>query len=157
MLKFGILVALALAAIVPAAPRQARAQSADVSATVDALRDATLAGDLDAIVSLFTPDAVVVSPFGTFGDPAAIRGFYTGFFQQNPGLSITFVDRQVALDTTEVHHSLVASDGIRAAGVERVVFIETIVVVQGKVKSATILLDLSDPQTAQFAAALGGS
>jgi hypothetical protein len=156
MRRLAIVSSFVLAVALLGLPSGIRAQSTGVSDTLDKLRQATIAGDLDTVLGLYSPEAVVVSPFGTFSGPAAIQAFYTGFLQQNPGLSVTFVDRQVALDTTEVHHSMVSSDAIRSAGLERIVFIETIVVFQGKVISATILLDLSDPQTVQFAAAVGG-
>jgi hypothetical protein len=97
----------------------------------------------------------LVSPFGTFVGTEQVRAFYAGFLAMNPGLSVTFMDRTVSL-TSEVHHSLVTSDSIRAAGVTRIRLTETVVVVDGRVQSATVLLDLDDPETAHFAAALTG-
>lgn len=126
-----------------------------VRSTVDALHDATVAGDVDAVLSYYAPGAVVISPFGTFADAAAIRGFYEQFLAGNPGLAVEFTQRTMVFDT-EVHRSLISSDTIKAAGVDRIVFIETIVVDDGRVASATILLDLADPATARFAQVLRG-
>lgn len=155
MRSLSMIATLALIAVVLAHPGHAAAEKADVSATLDALREATVAGDLDAVMDFYAPDAAIVSPFGAFAGRAAIHGFYEQFLATNPGLSVTFIDRTVAFNT-EVHRSLVASDTIRMVGVERIIFIETAVVVEGKVVSVTILLDVSDPQTAAFAAASTG-
>ena len=36
------------------------------------------AGDVEALLALFSPDAVVTNPAGTFEGPDRIRGFYEG-------------------------------------------------------------------------------
>lgn len=43
---------------------------------VDAYVAAINAADLDGLVGLFAPDAVLVNPVGTFTGTAEIRGFY---------------------------------------------------------------------------------
>jgi hypothetical protein len=146
-----ILIGCFVLAIAATAFPASAAQRPGVAATVDALRAATVAGDLDTVVSLYGPDATLVSPFGTFTGRAAIRGFYEGFLAMNPGLNVTFTDRTVVLGT-EVHRSVVISDSVRAAGVARILLIETIVVADGVVVSATVQLDLADSETARFAA-----
>jgi len=150
-----ILAALTIGIFTIGRQQTATAAPQDVASTVDALRAATVAGEIDAIVGFYGTDAAVVSPFGTFTGPDQIRAFYTGFLAMNPGLSVTFVDRTVSL-STEVHHSLVTSESIRAAGVSRIRLTETIVVVDGTIRSAAVLLDLTDPETVRFAAALAG-
>jgi hypothetical protein len=136
-------------------PVRAQARAADIQSTIDALRAATLAGDIDGALALYAPNATVVSPFGSFTGQEALRGFYTAFLAQNADLSITFSDRQTAF-FTEVHRSTLSSAGIHAAGFDHIVFLETDVVPNDRITSVTILLDLSDPETAQYAQMLGG-
>ena len=54
---------------------------------------------------------------------------------------------------TAIHYVTLSSDPLRAAGLTRILLIQTLVVFNGKIISLTGALDLTDPETAKFAAA----
>ena len=127
----------------------------DDAASVDAaFKQGFATGNIPAVLDLFAADAVEVNPFGVFGGLPAIRNF-TQNFAATPGLTVSFSETAVVLNTA-VHLAFISSDPIRATGVSRIVFIHTLVVVQGRIQTFTGAFDLSDPQTQQYAATLGG-
>jgi hypothetical protein len=151
----GIVVALALVALVAVPDGGARA-SGDGTASVDAaFKQAFLAGDLDAFFELLAPDVYAIEPFGSFTSRAALREGFLAFAAANPGLSVGFSESAVMLNTA-VHRAFATSEPIRRAGVGRIVVIHTLVVAGGKVVTFTALPDLSDPETARFVRAAGG-
>jgi hypothetical protein len=129
----------------------------DDTATVNAgFKQAWMALDVDRLASYLSDDAIITDPaFGTFHGPAEFRAFVQGFMQQNPGLSVSWSESAVVLDTA-VYRGFFASDAIRTTRASRVVEIDTMVVSQGKVIAVVGQLDLSDADTARFVAALGG-
>jgi len=138
----------ALDASLPA-PRDVRSP-AEVDA---AFKRAFSAGDLDATLALFADETVEISPFGIFPGKAAIRASVDTFMRLNPGLSVTFGESEVALNTI-VHRATVTSEPIRASGVGRFILIHTLVVNQGQIVSIAQQLDYSDPETARYALGL---
>jgi ketosteroid isomerase-like protein len=132
-----------------------QAQTSDPAAVDAAFKKAFLAGDLNAVIALFSDDAVETNPFGVFNGKAAIRAGDESIAAQNPGQTTSFGDTVVVLDTA-IHRGAIASDPLRAAGVSRIWVIETLVVFQGKIVSLSVIPDISDAETLKFVLASSG-
>jgi SnoaL-like domain len=116
--------------------------------------DATNRGDVDAAVALFAQDAVYqggsCQPAPCVGQ-VAIQGDIAGNVASH--VHVTRLSAQSDGDTL-TWRSEVVSDGVRAAGVERIITLGAT-----QVRAATIVnhhfrFDTSDPQTAVYAAFL---
>jgi len=140
-----------MAALAVGRPAPVGAQTAETAAVESAFKQAFAAQDVEAVMALYAEDAVEVTSFGTFRGRAEIRTFIEAFFAQNPGFSVSYSESAIVLNTA-VRRSFFTSDTIKAAGVSRIVAFSTTVVAQGTIASDTGLLDLSDPETARFAA-----
>ena len=151
ILIFGLILSLASITSI----ESARAQATDVKSVVEAYKQAFASGNLDATFATFADNAASTDPTGVFKNKADFRAATEAFLMQNPGASVSFGDTVYALDTA-IHRIAFASDPIRAAGVSRIWLIETLVVFNGKIVSYAAVLDLSDAETAKFAAALSG-
>lgn len=142
------------------AARPAHAQTgADPVAVAEDLNDAINAGDLDAALALFHDDAVYETPScpdGRCQGLPAIRDILATFIAD--GLRITSLAPFVA-DGNEVQgRSQSESDGLRAAGVERIVVEVFATVRDGKFSRYAVVPDINDPETASlFAPALPAS
>ena len=157
---FAVLVALSVggsfsrAAVLTGAA--AALQGNDVAAVDEALKQAFRSGDPEALERLYAADAVLISPFGVFHGAGEIRGYIERFFQQNPGLEVTFGETTAVLNTA-VHRAHVTSEPIRTSGVDRITLIHTVVVERQRIVSLTAAWDLSDAETARFLAASTGT
>jgi ketosteroid isomerase-like protein len=116
--------------------------------------DATNRGDVAAAVALFSQDAVYLGgscqPDPCVGH-AAIQGDIAGNVASH--VRVTRLSSEIDGDTLTWRSEVVA-DGVRAAGVERIITLGTT-----QVRAATIVnhhfrFDTSDPQTAVYAAFL---
>lgn len=142
--------ALGLALAFAAMVLPVRAQNdADPVALAQALNDAINAGDLEAAVALFHDDAVYETPScpdGSCQGLPAIRDILATFIADD--LRITSLAPFVA-DGNEVRgRSESASDGLRAAGVDRIVVEVFATVRDGKFARYAVVPDINDPQTA---------
>jgi ketosteroid isomerase-like protein len=149
-----LLLAILAAALSPGIGRASAEQPNPLSVDA-AFKQRFLAGDLDGVLDLFAPDAMMISYAGTFHGRAELRGFFNMLISRNPGLMVNFEESQVIRNTT-VHRVFASSDTFRAAGASRVVAIHTLVIQDGMIISFTNLFDLSDPETARFVATSGG-
>jgi hypothetical protein len=131
-----------------------QAQTSDPAAVDAAWKKAFLAGDLNAVIALYSDDAVETSFVGVSKGKAEIRAGFEGFLGQ-PGFTVSVGDTVVVLDTA-VHRIAFAADPMRAAGVSRIWIIETLVVFQGKIVSFSAFPDLSDAETLKFVQASSG-
>lgn len=132
-----------------------QAQTSDPAA-VDAAFKKAFPGDLNALFALYSDDAVETGGLGVWIGKAAIRAGEQSFLDQNPGLTVSFGDTVVVLDTA-IHRTALASDPIRAAGVSRIWIMETLVVFQGKIVSISAFPDLADAETLKFIQASSGA
>ena len=124
-------------------------QSPDIKAVVETYKQALTKLDGPTVASLFD-DNIVISDFGaTANGKAAAIAELQGAVAANPNLSITLSDTVYVLNTA-IEREAFSSDTTRAAGVSRVVGIETIVVLNGKIVSYTAVPDLDDPETVRF-------
>ncbi len=138
------------------ATHTARAAPDDTASVNAGFKQAWIALDVDRLRSYLADDAIITDPaFGTFHGPTEFGAFVQGFILQNPGLSVSWSESAVVLDTA-VYRGFFTSDAIRATGANRVIEIDTMVVSQGKVIAVVGQLDLSDADTARFVAALSG-
>jgi ketosteroid isomerase-like protein len=151
LLAFALFIAGALTPDLAA--QEATPTAEDPAAVAAAFGQAVQAGDVDAIVALFAPDAVQITPFGTFRGPEEIRAFEMGFFQGSPGLTVTLGEPTVVLNTA-VSRDLFASDPMRAAGTERIAIVHTLVVANGQIVALIAVPDPDDPVTMAFFAAM---
>lgn len=152
MRRFMLIGIAALALAVGFGGSSVRAEHSDAADVDAAFKQAFMAGDLDALDALGAPGLVEVNPFGVFRGTAEAHAFAVQFVTNNPGLSVSFSESAVVLNTA-VHRIFIASDPIRSAGVSRIVLIHTLVIAQGKIITLTATLDLSDPETATYASA----
>jgi ketosteroid isomerase-like protein len=126
-------------------------QPADIRSVIASYRAALTTLDVQAVGALFD-DGVVVNNFGdTARGKADAIALLQGAIAGNPNLKVTLGDTVYILDTA-VEREAFSSDVTAAAGVSRVMGIETIVVLDGKIVSYTAAPDLDDPETARFVA-----
>ncbi len=127
-----------------------------VALVVSARRAAFRRGDIAAVMAVFTDDAV----FEGFGlcaaapcvGKAAIQKEFERQLADKYADTTTSGSARVSGDTFTSRIEIV-SDSIKAAGVERIMATTTSVVKGDKISSIRYVLDLSDAQTAKFAAA----
>jgi hypothetical protein len=138
------------------ATHHARAQGADIKAVVNAYKQAFAAGDLDATFATMD-DNISVSDLGNvFTNKADWRAYTVELIKQSPGLTVAFGDTVYVLDTA-VQRVAVSWDSMRAAGIDRIWVIETIVVSPlGKIVSYSAVPDVNDAQTLTFVMASAG-
>jgi hypothetical protein len=116
--------------------------------------DATNRGDVAAAVALFAQDAVYqggsCQPDPCLGQ-VAIQGDIAGNVASH--VHVTRISAQVDGDTLTWRSEVVA-DGVHAAGVDRIVTLGTTQVRDSTIVKHQFRFDLSDPQTAVYAAFL---
>ena len=116
--------------------------------------DATNRGDVAGAVALFAEDAVYqggsCQPDPCIGQ-IAIQGDIAGNVASH--VHVTRISAQVDGDTL-TWRSEVAADGVRAAGVDRIVTLGTTQVRDSTIVKHQFHFDMSDPQTAAYAAFL---
>lgn len=158
MRRWGVLAGLVIAIIVVMAlgwagnRGSARAQQKpEVQAVVESYKQALQRLDGPAVAALFD-DNIILSNFGETakGKAEAITLLQEAIAAQ-PHLAVTLSDTVYVLNTA-IEREAFSSDVTRAAGVSRVVGIETIVVLGGKIISYTAVPDLDDPETVRFIA-----
>jgi hypothetical protein len=139
------------------APLRALAQSAAAdpdAATVDAqFRQLVIAMDYEGAAALFSDDATIIAPFGTYTDHASFVAGLNGFLARTEGLVLGF-DAPAVSGNTATHRLIASSDVIRAQSLDRVILIETLQVENGRIVAFTSVPDLTDAQTAQFVSTL---
>lgn len=144
---------LALFAL-PATARPVRAQD-DLLATYQQLLDAFSAGDIDGAVAFFTDDAVVES--STCTPPCVgkeeIRGWLDGLNAGNFQI-LSPASGDVSDNTLTARWEAKDPELVPAAGVERIVVMETVEFTGDKISSLSSGFDVTDEQTATFLAFL---
>jgi hypothetical protein len=151
-----ILLAATILAVTLCLPGHARAQTSDAVAIDNAFKQGWMTGNLDAVFTLYAPDVIASVPFGTFTDRASFRAGVDAFLKTQPGASASFGESAFVFSTS-VSRTYFSSDPLKALGISRIVIVETRVVRDGKIVSHTGLMDLTDAETARFAAASGST
>jgi limonene-1,2-epoxide hydrolase len=153
MRRLGVLAGLVIAIMALGAAgnrSSARAQQApDIRTVVEAYKQALMQLDGPAVAALFD-DNIILSNFGeTAKGKAEAIALLGEAIAAHPHLSVTLGDTVYVLNTA-IEREAFSSDVTRAAGVSRVMGIETIVVLNGKIVSYTAVPDLNDPETVRF-------
>jgi len=151
-----IVVALLLGGALLGRPGPLHAQPApDIKTVIETYKQALSRLDGATVASLFADDVVINDLGMTAKGKAEAIAELGQAVAANPGLTVTFGDTIYVLDTT-IERFTFRSDPVTAAGFSRLLVIETIVVVNGKIESYTAVFDSSDAETARFLAATAG-
>ena len=135
-------------------PGQALAQTTDPASVVDAF-DATLnAGNVEATLALFAPDAVIRTQGGTYRGTAQIRSLLSELVAQH--ISFDSANHQVNGDT-EKHSSNVSRDDWRSWGIAWLDATAEVVVQGGKIRSFTVTYTPDSLERLQAAQARAGT
>ena len=138
----------------PPASAQSGQQPADPVAVVQAFVAAINSGDADAAAALFATDDVLAAPMHTFAGREEIAADLQGFIDQ--GGTLTTIDVDLVGDTVTATQE-VRQPQIAAFGIDRIIRIDTFVVIDGEITSLSPRPDISDPDTARFAASQMGA
>ena len=155
MIALPIAVAVGLLTMIAATTAQAQTPTTaqDLTAIFRQFTDAVNAGDVDVALATFTEDATWVRggrcPPGGCTGQAAIRGELEKDVADHHRIDI--VDTQVSGSTLTARVEL-RTDGTRAAGVERIIQMFTVEFRGDKMSALRARPDLTDSQTAAFAA-----
>jgi len=135
-------------------PAQALAQStADPRAVVDAFDAALNAGNVEATVALFAPDAVIRTQGRVYAGTGQIRALFTELVAQH--IRFDSADHKVTGDT-ETHTATVSRDDWRNLGIAWLDASAEVVLQAGKIRTFTVTYTPDSLERLQAAQARAG-